>query len=96
LELAHELQLSAYSLLLRGHAPRPEVGVEIRSLIKTKAPRVETHRFAPRSAHHYERLFAVIGAYLDDLYRGRFIIRPGLLCGGCEFHQRQCRAWNGQ
>jgi hypothetical protein len=60
LEITHEIQLSSYSYLFRHTSHEPEAGLEIRNLIKTKAPKIETHRYAPRDERHYRRLFSVI------------------------------------
>ena len=95
LETAHEIQLSSYSYLYR-HASRvAESALEIRSLIKTKVPRIETHRYPARAERHYRRLFSVIRAYLDDLHAQRFVFRPGLGCAMCEFRDTHCRQWDG-
>ena len=95
LEIMHEIQLSSYSYLFRRVSPKPEGALEIRNLVKTKTPQIQFHRYAPRSDRHFQRLFSVIRAYLDDLDRGRFIFRPGLGCSGCEFRASFCRAWPG-
>jgi len=94
-EIVHELQLTSYAYLLRHAADQAEAGLEIRQIIKTKTPQVQTHRFGRRSEAHFRRLFAVVRAYLDDLDQGRFVFRPGLACGMCEFRNRQCREWKG-
>jgi putative RecB family exonuclease len=94
-ELTHELQLSCYSYLFRQTSPLPEEALEIRNLVKTKVPRVENHRYGPRSAAHYLRLFSVIRAYLDALDAGNYYIRPSLLCTACEFRSSHCAQWTG-
>jgi hypothetical protein len=48
-------------------------------------PRATKRRRSPRR----------IRPYLDDLDRGRFVMRPSLLCGSCEFRERHCQAWDG-
>ena len=94
-EITHEVQLSSYSWLFRHAQGRDEAGLEIRSLIKTKTPKVEFHRYPRRSDAHFGRLFAIVRAYLDDLDAGRFVIRPGWGCASCEFKEGPCRAWCG-
>ncbi len=94
-ELTHELQLSCYSYLFRQTSPLPEEALEIRNLVKTKVPRVENHRYGPRSQAHYLRLFAIIRAYLDALDTGNYFIRPSLLCAACEFRSSHCAQWTG-
>ncbi len=89
LAIAHEIQLSCYAYLFRHATGVPEGGLEIRNLVKTKMPQVQFHRYAARHERHFDRLFAVIRAYLDDLHSGKFLFRPGLGCGMCDF-RRQC------
>jgi hypothetical protein len=83
MQITHEIQLSSYAWLYRQIAGRKEAGLEIRSLIKTKVPKVEFHPYAARSDDHFRRLFAVIREYLDSLEKGRFNYRPGFGCSMC-------------
>jgi hypothetical protein len=76
-------------------AHQQEAGLEIRSLIKTRQPKVEAHRYAARSEAHFRRLFAIVREYLDALDSGRFNFRPGWGCGTCDFRETRCRAWAG-
>ena len=94
-ELTHELQLSSYSYLFRQSSRLSEEALEIRNLVKTKTPRVENHRYGPRSQAHYLRLFAVIRDYLDALDAGNYVIRPSHLCTACEFSSSHCAQWVG-
>jgi hypothetical protein len=95
LEVTHEIQLSCYSYLFRRSSQQAESALEIRKLIKTKAPKYETHRYPAREERHYRRLFSVIRAYLDDLDAGRFVFRPGVGCSMCDFRDMHCRSWDG-
>ena len=92
LEIVHEIQLSCYSYLFRRTTGQHESALEIRSLVKTKVPKIDTCRFPARSAAHFRRLFAVIRGYLDDLDSGKFVFRPGLGCDYCQV-RAQCKAW---
>jgi putative RecB family exonuclease len=65
LEITHEVQLSCYSYLFRYASPEPEGGLEIRSLVKTKTPKIEFHRYPARGEQHYRRLFAIIREYCN-------------------------------
>ena len=93
MEISNEIQLSSYAWLHRQIAGQREGGLEIRSLIKTKTPKVEFHPYAARTDAHFRRLFAVIREYLDALDSGRFNFRPGFGCGMCDFRTGPCRAW---
>jgi hypothetical protein len=79
LEITHEVQLSCYSYLFRHASAAEEAGLEIRNLVKTKTPQVHFYRYPARDERHFQRLFAVIRAYLDVLDSGRFVYRPGFL-----------------
>ncbi len=94
-EITHEIQLSSYAYLFRQATGREEGGLEIRSLIKTKTPKIEFHHYSARTEVHFCRLFAVIREYPDALDRGRFNFRPGFHCGMCDFAKSQCREWDG-
>lgn len=90
LDITHELQLSCYSYLLRHTYKTKEQSLEIRSLIKTKIPKVETHSYRSRQEFHFERLFAVVRTYLKSVNEGAFHIRPGIGCSFCDFRESAC------
>ena len=90
LEIMHEVQLTAYAYLFRQLTQESEAGLEIRSLIKTKVPKIEYHRYAARTEAHFRRFFQIVRKYLDDLNRGSFVYRPGFGCTMCEFRDRPC------
>ncbi len=94
-EVTHEIQLTSYSYLFRRSTGREEIGLEIHSLIKTKTPKIEGHRYPARTDAHFRRLFGVIREYLDALDRGRFNYRPGWGCAMCDFRESHCRRWAG-
>lgn len=95
MEITHEIQLSCYAWLHRRIAGEDEAAIEIRSLIKTKVPKVEFHLYPARTDVHFRRLFAVIREYLDSLDSGRFNFRPGFGCGMCDFRTTHCSRWAG-
>lgn len=95
LDVTHEIQLSCYAYAFRQCFGRVESELQIRSLIKTKTPKCETHCYPARDDQHFRRLFAAIRAYLDDLHSGRFVYRPGWTCCMCDFRETHCRHWQG-
>ncbi len=95
LEIAHEVQLTGYSYLFRRTTGRREAALEIRSLVKTRQPKIDVHRYPPRTDAHFRRLFAVVREYLDAIRGGRFSFRPGWSCGICPFRESHCRQWGG-
>jgi len=95
ISMAHEVQLGAYAYLFRATTGQRESELQIRSLIKTKVPKVETHRYPARTDAHFRRLFALIREYLDALDCGVFNYRPSWNCGSCDFRDTHCPAWCG-
>ena len=91
---AHEVQLTSYSLLYRHSQGNDEGGLEIRSLVKTKTPKIEFHRYPARTDVHFRRLFSVLREYVDALDAGRFNFRPGFSCSMCDFRSH-CSRWAG-
>jgi len=82
--LQHELQLTAYANLVRAFYGYDESALEVRQLVKTKVPKIVTHKFSPRSDEHIDRFFNIVREYLDALDRGVFNYRPSWNCGMCE------------
>ena len=95
LEIFHEIQLTSYAYLFRQLSDQTESGLEIRSLVKTKVPKIEFHGYPARTDAHFRRLFSVIREYLDAVDAGRFNFRPGFHCGMCDFATAHCREWCG-
>ncbi|MCB9873643.1 MAG: PD-(D/E)XK nuclease family protein [Planctomycetaceae bacterium] len=89
-EKVHEVQLSAYSYLYRATTQQLESGLQIRSLIKTKKPKIEYREYPARTESQLRRFFQIVRAYLDDLDRGRFVHRPGFGCTMCDFSDGTC------
>jgi hypothetical protein len=92
-EITHEIQLTSYAYLFRQATGDEEGGLEIRSIVKTKKPKIEFHSYQARSERHFRRLFSVIRAYLDDLNGGHFVFRPGFGCVMCDHRNAHCKTW---
>ena len=92
IEQQHEIQLACYAALFRELSGSVEAGLEIRSLVKTRQPRVQTHRYQRRTDQHFARLFAVIREYLEALRQGVFNFRPGFNCTFCDLRE-PCTNW---
>ncbi|GAG12916.1 unnamed protein product, partial [marine sediment metagenome] len=95
LEISHEIQLSSYAYAYRHVTGVDEGELQIRRLIKTKNPQIETHTYSARTDVHFGRLFALIREYLDALDAGRFNFRPGFGCSMCDHRDTHCRRWCG-
>jgi len=93
LEVSHEIQLSCYSWLYRQLTGEHESALQLRSLVKTKTPKVVCHEYGPRTDRHYRRLFSVIREYFDALDHGKFNYRPGWGCSMCDHRESHCAEW---
>jgi hypothetical protein len=89
-ELSHELQLTAYAYLFREATGQEELRCEIRQLIKTKTPKIMTHRFPRRTDEHFARFFGLIREYVDALEKGIYNYRPSWTCGTMCEHYTAC------
>lgn len=89
----HELQLTAYSILYRDATGRPEGGLELHHLVRTKAPKCIITSMPPATAAQVTRLFRSIESYQEGVARQDFVPSPGFACLSCEFIS-DCRLWN--
>ena len=89
-DLAHELQLTAYAYLFREATEGEELRSEIRQLVKTKVPKVQTHRFPRRTDEHFNRFFGLVREYLDAIDKKVFNYRPSWTCNTMCDHYLAC------
>ena len=94
-QVAHttEGQTTGYSLLYREATGHVESGIEIHTLVKTKAPKLIVTTLPPATEAQVTRLFRGIESYVAGLERGDFVPSPGLQCASCEFFP-ECRLWS--
>jgi putative RecB family exonuclease len=89
---AHQLQMSAYFLLIAdatGEVPAP---AELVYLVKTKTPKVIQHRLPRIDLIQMERFKRLAEVYVEGNQRKEYYPSPGMHCRWCEFRGR-CRAW---
>ena len=94
LEISHEIQMTCYAYLIREVLGVDESAVQIRSLIKTKVPKIAVYQYVARQDYHFRRLFRVIREYLDYIDRGVYGYRPSWTCNMCD-HRDRCSKWRG-
>jgi putative RecB family exonuclease len=94
-QVAHttEGQTTAYSLLYREATGGVESGIEIHTLVKTKAPKLIVTALPPATDAQVTRLFRGIESYVAGLEREDFVPSPGLQCASCEFFNECRRHW---
>jgi putative RecB family exonuclease len=93
-QVAHatEGQTTGYALLYREATGRAESGIEIHTLVKTKAPKLIVTAMPPATEAQVTRLFRGIESYVRGLEREDFVPSPGLQCASCEY-LNACRRW---
>ena len=90
----HELQLTAYQLLIEEATGESVQGRELVFLVKTKVPKVIVHRLPPASEQDKARFWSVAQAALDGIYHERFYPQQGMACSWCSF-RAECKSWKG-
>ena len=93
-QVAHttEGQTTAYGVLYREATGHAESGIEIHTLVKTKAPKLIVTAMPPATEAQVTRLFRGIESYVAGLEREDFVPSPGLQCASCQFFP-ECRRW---
>ena len=90
----HELQLTAYQLLIEEATGEPVEARELVFLVKTAKPKIIAHRIPPATEHDKARFWAIAQAAIDGIYHERFYPQPGMACSWCSF-RKECTAWRG-
>jgi putative RecB family exonuclease len=90
----HELQLTAYQLLIEEATGEPVEGRELVFLVKTKVPKIIVHRLPPATEADKARFWSVAQAAIDGIYHERFYPQPGMGCSWCSFRE-ECAQWTG-
>jgi len=94
-QVAHttEGQTTGYALLYREATGHAESGIEIHTLVKTKAPKLIVTALPPATEVQVTRLFRGIESYVAGLEREDFVPSPGLQCASCQYFN-DCRRWS--
>ncbi|MGZ0710115.1 RecB family exonuclease [Coraliomargarita sp. W4R53] len=90
----HELQLTAYQLLIEAATGEPVEGRELVFLVKTAKPKIIVHRLPPATEHDKARFWSVAQAAVEGIYNERFYPQPGMACSWCSFRE-ECSQWKG-
>jgi putative RecB family exonuclease len=90
----HELQLTAYQLLIEEATGERVEGRELVFITKTKIPKVITLRLPPATEQDKARFWSIAQAAVDGIYHERFVPQPGMACSWCSF-RKECKAWTG-
>ena len=90
----HELQLTAYTLLVEDATGEKSPANELVFLVKTKTPKVISRRIpAPKQAQR-DRFARLVETYATGVANEDYYPSPGMHCGWCDFRS-ECAAWKG-
>jgi putative RecB family exonuclease len=94
-KVAHlnEVQTSGYAILYREATGRSELGLEIHTLVKLKAPKNVISELPPLTEAQQTRLFRQMESYVRGLEARDWVPSPGLQCSCCEYFN-ECRNWS--
>jgi putative RecB family exonuclease len=90
----HQLQLTAYHLLVAdatGEEPPPG---ELIFLVKTKSPKILTHTVPPVDGAQVDRFLRLADVYAHEVAAERYYPSPGMHCAWCPY-QNRCAKWKG-
>ena len=90
----HELQLTAYTLLVEDATGENCPGGELVFLVKTKTPKVIAHPVPPPNQIQRDRFAALVETYANGVANEHYYPSPGMQCSWCSFRS-QCSAWRG-
>lgn len=90
----HEIQLTAYALLVEDATGETSPGSELVFLVKTKTPKVIPHRLPAPSQAQRDRFFRLVEVYASGVANEAYYPSPGQQCSWCPY-RGECAAWKG-
>ena len=90
----HEIQMTAYSLLIEDATGEKSPGGELVFLVKTKTPKVISHVVPAPSQVQRDRFARLVETYANGVANEEYYPSAGQACGWCTFRS-ECAAWKG-
>ncbi len=90
-QVRQDFQLTAYSLAHRLTQGRPEAGLRLDVMVRTKTPKV-LHLPAVRAPRDHARFLKLLGHVAKGIQSDLFYPNPNFTCPSCPYRQ-QCDAW---
>jgi putative RecB family exonuclease len=90
----HELQLTAYSLLIEDATGDLPPENELVFLVKTKTPKVISHRVPAPNQVQRDRFARLVDTYACGVANEHYYPSPGQQCAWCQF-RNECQKWTG-
>ena len=90
----HELQVTAYDLLIEASTDRGVSEAELVFLVKTKTPKIVRQVLPAPDETQRERFKALARTYVEGVSERKYHPCPGQHCAWCSFRD-ECRQWSG-
>ena len=90
----HEIQTTAYALLVEHATELPGAGTDLVFLVKTKTPKIIVHGVPPPTQVQRDRFARLVEVYANGVANERYYPQPGMPCSWCQYRV-ECSAWTG-
>ena len=90
----HEIQTTAYTLMVEHATELPGAGTDLVFLVKTKTPKVIVHGVGPPTEVQRERFARLVEVYATGVANERYHPQPGMQCSWCQYRV-ECASWTG-
>ena len=90
----HEIQTTAYALLVEESAGTASAGTDLVFLVKTKTPKIIVHPVDPPTPVQRDRFARLVEVYATGVANEAYYPSPGQQCAWCAYRS-ECAAWNG-
>lgn len=90
----HEIQLTAYSLLVEESTGEAIPANELVFLVKTKTPKIIPLRLPPPDQAQRDRFARLVEVYANGVANDAYYPSPGQHCSWCAY-RTECSAWKG-
>ena len=90
----HEVQTTAYALLIEETTEQPSSGTDLVFLVKTKVPKVLIYPVDPPTQVQRARFARLVEIYFSAVANEAYYPSPGQHCAWCSYRS-ECSAWKG-
>ena len=90
----HEVQTTAYAILVEQSTEQPSTGTDLVFLVKTKVPKIIVHPVDPPTQVQRDRFARLVEVYATGVVNDAYYPSPGQHCSWCSYRQ-ECSAWKG-